>query len=144
MTFLGDEKCRNEWCRKKAVSGFRVLFQSLHRGRMNRHITRFSKLRPPDVKDPALEINMHSVQTKSLLHPHSGRYQQAEKSRIGAGAKSLGRGELLSSAKELFNLFVAIDVRRLASVTMREKPDGRNLGARFGGAMPDGEPSYYA
>jgi hypothetical protein len=30
--------------------------------------------------------------------------------------------ELLSSAKELYNLFVAIDVRGLASVTMREKP----------------------
>src|SRR6266566_7878218 len=118
MTLLGDEKCGSEWCREKTISDFGVLFQSLHCGRMNRHITRFSKLRPPDVEDSALEINVHSVQAQSFVHPHSCRHQQAEKSRLGAGAKSVGRGELLSSAKELFNLFNAIDVRGLASVTM--------------------------
>jgi hypothetical protein len=46
---------------------------------MNRHIRRFSKLRPPDVKDSALEINLHSVQAESFVHPHSGRYQQAQR-----------------------------------------------------------------
>jgi hypothetical protein len=51
---------------------------------------------------------------------------------------------MLSSAKNLFNLFVAIDVRGLASVTMREKSYGGNFGTRFGGAMPNGEASYDA
>src|SRR5712691_6038355 len=103
---------------------------------MNRHITRFSKLRPPDVEDSEFEVDIWLVQTQDFVHSHSGRHQQAEKGRIRAGAKSLGRGELLSSAKELFNLFVAIDVRRLASITMREKSCRGNLGTRFDGAMP--------
>ena len=144
MTLLGDEKCRSKWCRERAISDSDVLFQSLHRGSMNRHITRFSKLCSSDVKDPSLEINMHSVQTESLVHPHSGRYQQSEKSGIGAGTQSVGRGELLRCEKELFNLCVAVHVRGLASVTMWEKSCGKNFGARFGGAMPDGEASYDA
>jgi hypothetical protein len=108
---------------------------------MDGHITRFSKLRSPDVKDSALEINIHSIQTQGFVHPHSGRYQQTEKGRIGAGAKSVGRGELLTFAKDDFDLFIAINVRGLTSVAMREKSSRRNFGARFGGAMPDGEAS---
>ena len=106
---------------------------------MNRNITRFPELRPPDVKDAEFEVDIRSVQTQGFVHPHSGRHQQAEKGRIGAGAESLGRGELLSLAKELLNLFVAIDVRGLAAVAMREKPYGWNLGARVDGALPKGE-----
>ena len=56
---------------------------------------------------------------------------------------ALGRGELLSSTKELCNLFVAIDVRGLARVTMGEKPEGENLGARVDGAIPKGEAPDY-
>ena len=81
---------------------------------------------------------------RAWVHPHSGRYQQAEKCRIGAGAKPVGRGELLTSAKDLINLLIAVDVRGIASVAMGEKSAGRNLGVRFGGAMPDGEASYDA
>jgi hypothetical protein len=138
-TLLGDEKGRNERCGEKAISGFGVLFQSLYGGGMNRNITRFPEFRPSDVKDAEFEVDIRSVQTQGFVHPHSCRYQQAEEGRIGGGAESLRRGELLSSAKELFNFFVAIDVRGLASVTMREKPYGRNLGARVDAALPKGE-----
>src|SRR6266550_76584 len=134
-----DKERQSERCRKKAISGFGVLFQSLYSGSVNRNITRFSELRPSDMKDAELEVDIGPVQTQGFVHPHSCCYQQAEKGRIGEGAESLGRGELLSSAKEFFNLFVAIDVRGLASVPMRENPCGGNLGARFAGAMPNGE-----
>jgi len=110
---------------------------------MNRHITRFPELRALDVKDAELEVDIGPVQTQGFFHPHSGRYQQAEKSHIGAGAEPLGRGELLSSTKELGNLFVAIDVRGLAAVTVREKSEGGNLGARVDGAIPKGEAPDY-
>jgi hypothetical protein len=40
-----------------------------------------------------------------------------------------------------FDLLVAIDMRGLAPVTMREKAGGRNFGARFGSAVPDSEAS---
>jgi hypothetical protein len=46
---------------------------------------------------------------------------------------------LLSLAKEILNLFVAIDVRGLAAVAMREKPYGWNLGTRVDGALLKGE-----
>src|SRR5438034_10868940 len=88
---------------------------------MNWHIALFSELRPPNVKDSALEIDILSAQTQGFAHPHSCCHQQAKKCRIGVGAESLGRGELLCSAKELFNLFVAVDVRGFALVTMREE-----------------------
>ena len=133
------KNARSGWCRKEAISSFGVLFQSLYRGGMNRHVTRFSKLRPPDVKDSAIEVDIRSVQAEGFVHPHPRRHQQTEESRKGAGAESLGRGELLGSAKEPFDLLVAIDVRRLASVTMREKAWRWNLGARFGGTVPNGE-----
>ena len=42
-------------------------------------------------------------------------------------------------AKERLNLFVAIDVRGLAAVAMREKSYGWNLGAQVDGALPKGE-----
>ncbi len=106
---------------------------------MNWHIARFSELRPPNVKDSALEIDILSAQTQGFAHPHSCCHQQAKKCRIGVGAESLGRGELLCSAKELFNLFVAVDVRGFALVTMREETCGRNLRVRFGGTEPNGE-----
>jgi hypothetical protein len=136
---FGDKERRSERCGKKAISGFGVLFQSLYSGSVNRNIPRFSELRPSDVKDAELEVDVGPVQTQGFVHPHSCCYQQAEKGRVGVGAESLGRGELLSSAKEFFNLFVAIDVRGLASVTMREKPYGGNLSAPVDGTMPNGE-----
>jgi hypothetical protein len=42
------------------------------------------------------------------------------------GAKAFGRGKLLGSAKKLLNLFIAIDVRGLSPVTVREESCGRN------------------
>jgi hypothetical protein len=57
------------------------------------------------------------------------------------GAEPFGRGELLSSTKKLLNLFVAVDIRGLSPVTMREKSCRRNLGARFDSAIPDSEAS---
>src|SRR6516162_8731719 len=45
------------------------------------------------------------------------------------------------AAKELFNLFVAIDVRGLAVITIREKPCGGNFAARFYRAVPNSEAS---
>jgi len=144
MTFLGDEKCRNEWCRKKGGLGLQSTFSEPAPWKDEPAHNAIFQIASAGCEGSRARDQHALGPDQEPRSPHSGRYQQAEKSRIGAGAKSLGRGELLSSAKELFNLFVAIDVRRLASVTMREKPDGRNLGARFGGAMPDGEPSYYA
>src|SRR5437879_12442421 len=106
---------------------------------MNRYITRFSELGPPDVKDSEFEVDIRSVQTQGFVHPHSGRYQQAEEGRISAGAKSVERGELLTSAKDVFNLFIAVDVKRRASVAMREKSCGANVRDGLGGATAAGE-----
>src|SRR5215470_18563060 len=82
-TPLGDEERRSDRCRKDAISGLGVLFQSVYRGGMKRYVTRFSKLRPPDVKDSALEVDIRAIQPKGLVDPHPCRYQQTEKSRIG-------------------------------------------------------------
>jgi len=60
---------------------------------MKRHVTRFSKLRPPDVKDSEIELDILSVQTEGFVHPHPSRHQQTEKSRKRVGAESLARGE---------------------------------------------------
>src|SRR5437588_147425 len=136
---FGKKERGGGWCRKDAVSIFGVLFQNLYGGRMNRNITRFSKLRPPDLKDSEFEVDIRSVQTQSFVHPHSCYQQEAEKGRIGARAEPLGGGELLRMAKKLFNVFVAINVRRLAPVRIREKSYRGNLGARIDGAMPNGE-----
>lgn len=111
---------------------------------MNRHITRFPELRPPDAKDPKAEVDIRLVQTKGFVHPHSGRHQQTEKSCKRTGTEPLGRRELLGSAKESFDLLVAVDVRRLTSVMIGEKACRGNLGARFGGAIPDGEAPDHA
>ena len=140
---FGEKKRGRGWCRND-VSSFGVLLQSFYCGKMNRHITRFSKLRPPDVKDAELEVDIRPVQTQGFVHPHPCRHQQAEKGRIGVGTETFGRGELLSSAKEPFNLFVAVDVRGLAAVTIREKSCGGNLGPRFDGAMSNGETADHA
>jgi hypothetical protein len=78
---------------------------------------------------------------KGFVDPHSRRHEQTEKGCIGTGTESLRRGELLGSAEEPFDLLVAIDVRRLASVAMREKADGWNLGTRLAGTVPEGEAS---
>jgi len=136
---LGEEERGSGWCRKEAISRFGILFQCDHGRGMNRHVTRFSPLSPPDVKDAAIEVDIRSVQTQGFANPHPGHRQQTEKSRKRAGTKSLGRGKLLGLAKEPFDLLVAIDVGRLASVSMREKFCGWNLGARFRGAVPAGE-----
>jgi hypothetical protein len=93
------------------------------------------------VKDSELEVDIRSIQSQGFVHPHSGRHQQAEKGRIGVGAKAFGRGKLLGSAKKLLNLFIAGDVRGLSPVTMREESCGRNLGAWFNNAIPDSEAS---
>jgi hypothetical protein len=140
-TPLGDEERRSERCRKDAISGLGVILQSVYRGGMNRHVTRFSKLRPPDVKNSAIEVDILSVQTQGFVDPHSRRHQQTKKSRIGASAESPGRRELSGPAKEPFDLLVAIDMRQLAPVAMREQSGGWNLGARFERAQPEGEAS---
>jgi hypothetical protein len=91
------------------------------------------------MKDSAIEVDIGSVQAEGFTHPHPRHCQQTEEGRKRAGAESLGRGELLGPAKQSLDFLVAIDVRRLASVSMREKSCRGNLGARFGGAVPDGE-----
>jgi hypothetical protein len=136
---LGEEERGSGWCRKETISGFGILFQSDHGGGMNRHVTRFSPLSPPDGKDAAIAVDTRSFQTQGFAHPHPGHHQETEKSRKRAGAESLGGGELLGLVKKPFDLLVAIEVRRFASVTMREKLCRWNLGVRFGGAVPEGE-----
>jgi hypothetical protein len=143
-TLLGDEKGRNESCGEEAISGFSVVLESPYCRRMDWHVTRFSELRPPDVKDAEFEVDIRPVQTQGFVDPHSCHHQQAKKGRIGAGAESLGGGELLRAAKKPFNLFVAVDVRWLAAVTMREKSYRGNLGAWVDGAMPDGKAPDHA
>jgi len=96
------------------------------------------------VKDPRIQVNIRPVQMKGFVDPHSRRHEQTEKGCIGTGTESLRRGELLGSAEEPFDLLVAIDVRRLASVAMREKADGWNLSARLAGTVPEGEASDHA
>ena len=136
---LGKEERGSGWCRKEAIPRFGILFQCDHGGGMNRHVTRFSPLAPPDVKDAAIEVDIRSIQTQGFANPHPGHRQQTEKSRKRAGTKSLRRGKLLGLAKEPFDLLVAIDVGRLASVTMWEKFCGWNFGARLRGAVPASE-----
>jgi hypothetical protein len=74
-TLLGDEEGGKERCGEKAISGRGVLFQSRDGRRMNRKVTRFPELRPPDVQDAKLAVDIGSVQTPGFVHPHSGRYQ---------------------------------------------------------------------
>jgi hypothetical protein len=91
------------------------------------------------VKDPRIQVNIRPVQMKGFVDPHSRRHEQTEKGCIGTGTEPLMRGELLGSAEEPFDLLVAIDVRRLASVAMREKADRWNLRTRLAGTVPEGE-----
>jgi hypothetical protein len=106
---------------------------------MNRHITRFSEFRPSDVKDSKFEVDIWSVQTQGFVHSHPGRYEQAEIGCIGVGTEPLGRGELLGLSEEPCDLLVAIDMRGLTPLTIREKVCGGNLRARVNSAQPDGE-----
>jgi hypothetical protein len=106
---------------------------------MNRHITRFSELRPPNMKNSPNEIDVLSVQAKGLAHPHPGHLQKTKKSCIGEGAQSPGRVELLGLAKEPIDLLITVNVRRLTPVTMREKVRSGNLRARVNSTEPDGE-----
>jgi hypothetical protein len=76
---------------------------------------------------------------EGFIDPHSRRHEQTEKGGIGTGTEPLRRGELLGSAEEPPDLLVAIDVRRLASVAMREKADGWNLRTRLAGTVPEGK-----
>ena len=50
-----------------AISDFGVLFQSLYGGRMNRHVTRFPKLRLPDEKDSEIEIDIRWSRRRASL-----------------------------------------------------------------------------
>jgi len=111
---------------------------------MNRQVTLFSKLGPPDVENSEIKVHVVAVQTQGFAYPHSCHRQQSEKSRKRTGPEPLGRGKLLGPAKEPFDLLVAIDMRQLAAVAMREEAGGWNLGARFERAKPDGEASNHA
>ena len=141
---LGDEERRSGWRGNEAVSGFNVFLQSRYRGGMNRHIARFSELRPPDEKDSEIEVDIGLIQTKDFIHPHPGRHQQTEKSCKCGGTEPLGRGELLGLAKESFDLFVAVNVRGFTSVKIWKEVRRGNLGARIGGAISDREASDHA
>jgi len=88
---------------------------------MNRNIARFSELRPPDVKDSKFEVDVRSIQTQGFVDSHPGRYEQAEKGCIGVGTEPLGRGELVGLSEEPCDLLIAIDMRGLTPLTMREK-----------------------
>src|SRR5215469_3321780 len=136
---LGDEEGLSWWYRKDATSSFGIPFQCVYRGGMNWHTARFSKLRPLDMKDSTIEVDIRLVQAECFVHSHPCCHQQTEESPKRAPAESLARQKLLAIAEQSLDLLVAIDVRRLASATMREKSCRRNFGARFGGAVPDGE-----
>src|SRR6516165_12433524 len=106
---------------------------------MNRHIARFSELRPPDVKDALIEVDIRSIQPNDFIDSHSGRYHEAEKSCKSASTEPLGGRELLGLAKESFDLLVAVNVRGFTSVMIWEEVRRGNLGARIGGAIPGRE-----
>jgi hypothetical protein len=91
------------------------------------------------VKDSGIQVNIRPVQMEGFVDSHACRYEQTEQGCIGAGTEPLRRGELLGSAEEPCDLLIAIDVRRLASVAMREKADGWNLRTRLAGTVPEGE-----
>src|SRR5438105_13245287 len=111
---------------------------------MKRHVPRFSKLRSPYVKDSQTEVDILSVQTEGFVHAHPSYRQQTKKSCKRTSAQSLGRWELLCLAKDLLDLSIGIDVRSLASITMRENAYRWNLSLRVRGAEPDGEASHHA
>jgi len=107
---------------------------------MDRHVTRFSELRPPDVKDAKFDVDIRPVKAQGFAHPHCCCHQQADEGRVGilkeSGVVEFGEG--------FFNLFAAIDVRWLTTVTMREKSWRGNFGEWIDGAMPDGKAPDYA
>src|ERR1700732_111015 len=111
---------------------------------MKRHVPRFSKLRPPYVKDSQSEVDILSIQTEGFVHTHPSYRQQTKKSCKRTSAQSLGRWELLRLAKEPFDLSIGIDVRSLASITMRENAYRRNLSPRVSSAEPAGETSHHS
>ena len=70
-----------------------------------------------------IEVYIRSVR-RGFVYPHDRRHQQTEEGRKRASAESPGRGKLLGSAKQSLDFLVVIDMRRLASVTMRQSPAG--------------------
>jgi len=78
LAALGDEESRGGSCSKNVISGFSVRFQSVHRRGVNRYVPRLSKFRASYVKDSEIEVDIFSIQTDSLAHPHTGYRQQAE------------------------------------------------------------------
>ena len=95
------------------------------------------------MKNPAIEIDIASIQASDFIDAHSGCYQQTKESCKRAGTESLGRRQLLRSAEDSVDLLVGVDVRGLTSMMIRKKACRGDLSARFNGAIPDGEASNH-
>jgi hypothetical protein len=95
------------------------------------------------VKNSEVEVDIRSVQSDGFTDPHPSDRQQTEKSGIRLGTESLRGWKLLGSMKDFADFLVAINVRGLAPVTVRENANRWNLRARISGAVPGGETSNH-
>src|SRR3974377_2066310 len=96
---LGDEEGRS-WCPgKEASSSFGVLFQCVYSRWVTCHMARLPKLRPPDVKDSTIVVDVQLVQAEGFVHSHPRCHQQTEEGRKREPAESLARRKLLGTAK---------------------------------------------
>lgn len=137
---LGNKECDRSWSRKDPVSFVGVFFQRLYRGWMNGDMSRLSKLRSPYRQNTLLKVHILSVQAESFVYAHSGRREQAKKSRIRVGSEFHRRRKLFSPAKKTGNFLVAKDVWRLSLIAVAENRFRWNLCPRIHCVMPPSEP----
>src|SRR3990172_1942483 len=71
-TAFGKEERRSGWCSENPPSRRGIRFQSVYSGWMNRHIPRLSKLRPPYMKNSAIQVHVLPVETEGFVHAHPG------------------------------------------------------------------------
>ena len=87
---------------------------------MKRQTTRFATLAVANGKQSVFEIDIVVVQPHEFTDAHAGDHEQTEHRSVGVGAQPRGGGQTAGGLKQLSNLGIAVEIRRLTLRTVRE------------------------